>query len=117
MQHPYVLIALSVLFVTLAMSMFGVYNLQLPSSIQTWFNNQSNKQQGGNTLGVFAMGLSLGVFTLYQRHCQVHWLYVASKWRPINRSDRPLCVSDGYGYPADLGCGVWCNKLLPKAGS
>lgn len=35
MQHPYVLIGLSVLFVTLALSMFGVYNLQLPSGVQT----------------------------------------------------------------------------------
>ncbi|MDW2036170.1 cytochrome c biogenesis protein CcdA, partial [Vibrio sp. 665] len=49
MQHPYVLIGLSILFVTLALSMFGVYTLQLPSSVQTWLNNLSNKQQGGSS--------------------------------------------------------------------
>ncbi|MDF4886826.1 cytochrome c biogenesis protein CcdA, partial [Vibrio parahaemolyticus] len=46
MQHPYVLIGLSVLFIALAFSMFGLYSLQLPSSVQTWLNNLSNKQQG-----------------------------------------------------------------------
>lgn len=56
MQHPYVLIGLSVLFIALAMSMFGLYSLQLPSSVQTWLNNLSNKQQGGSSAGVFAMG-------------------------------------------------------------
>lgn len=61
MQHPYVLIGLSILFVTLALSMFGVYTLQLPSSVQTWLNNLSNKQQGGSSAGVFAMGAISGL--------------------------------------------------------
>lgn len=61
MQHPYVLIGLSALFVVLALSMFGVYTLQLPSSVQTWLNNLSNKQQGGSSAGVFAMGAISGL--------------------------------------------------------
>ncbi|MGR5489121.1 cytochrome c biogenesis protein CcdA, partial [Vibrio alfacsensis] len=61
MQHPYVLIGLSTLFVALSLSMFGLYTLQLPSGLQTWLNNLSNKQQGGNLFGVFAMGAISGL--------------------------------------------------------
>ncbi len=48
LQHPYVLMGLSVLFVALALSMFGLYSLQLPSGVQTWLNSLSNAQQGGS---------------------------------------------------------------------
>ncbi|GAL26456.1 cytochrome c-type biogenesis protein DsbD protein-disulfide reductase [Vibrio variabilis] len=51
---------MSALFVALSLSMFGLYTLQLPSGVQTWLNNLSNKQQGGNLLGVFAMGAISG---------------------------------------------------------
>ncbi|MDW3171167.1 cytochrome c biogenesis protein CcdA, partial [Vibrio sp. Y184] len=61
MQHPYVLIGLSILFVTLALSMFGVYTLQLPSSVQTWLNNLTNKQQRGSSAGLFAMAAISGL--------------------------------------------------------
>lgn len=48
-QHPYVLIGLSAVFVLLAMSMFGVFNLQLPASLQTKLSELSNQQQGGSS--------------------------------------------------------------------
>ncbi|MFT0668611.1 cytochrome c biogenesis protein CcdA, partial [Enterobacter hormaechei subsp. xiangfangensis] len=35
LQHPYVLIGLSAVFILLALSMFGLFTLQLPSSLQT----------------------------------------------------------------------------------
>ncbi|MGL6171886.1 MAG: protein-disulfide reductase DsbD, partial [Vibrio sp.] len=54
LQHPYVLIGLSLLFVALAASMFGWYHLQLPSALQTRLNALSNAQQGGRLLGVFS---------------------------------------------------------------
>ncbi|MGE1104287.1 rhodanese/DsbD fusion-like selenoprotein TsoB, partial [Peribacillus simplex] len=35
LQHPYVLFTLSLLFIVLALSMFGLFTLQLPASLQT----------------------------------------------------------------------------------
>ncbi len=56
-QHPFVLIALSILFIFLALSMFGgVFNLALPASWQNKLNNLSNKQKGGSITGVIMMG-------------------------------------------------------------
>jgi thiol:disulfide interchange protein DsbD len=61
LQHPYVLIGLSVVFILLALSMFGLFTLQLPSSLQTRLTLMSNRQQGGSAGGVFAMGAIAGL--------------------------------------------------------
>ncbi|MDA0152784.1 protein-disulfide reductase DsbD [Vibrio sp. Makdt] len=118
MQHPYVLIALSVLFVALAMSMFGVYNLQLPSSVQTWLNNQSNKQQGGNTLGVFAMGAISGLVCSPCTTAPLSGalLYVAQSGDLFTGAIALYALAMGMGIPLIL-VAVFGNKLLPKAGS
>ena len=60
-QHPAVLIGLSVLFIFLALSMFGLFNLALPSSWQNKLNNISNSQKGGSYFGVVVMGAISGL--------------------------------------------------------
>jgi thiol:disulfide interchange protein DsbD len=118
MQHPYVLMGLSVLFVALALSMFGVYNLQLPSSVQTWLNNQSNKQQGGNTLGVFAMGAISGLVCSPCTTAPLSGalLYVAQSGDLFTGGIALYALAMGMGIPLML-VAVFGNKLLPKAGS
>lgn len=61
LQHPYVLIGLSAVFILLALSMFGLFTLQLPSSLQTRLTLMSNKRRGGSPGGVFAMGAIAGL--------------------------------------------------------
>lgn len=61
LQHPYVLSSLSILFILLALSMFGAFSLQLPSSIQTRLNTWSSLQKGGTLWGVFLMGAISGL--------------------------------------------------------
>ena len=61
LQHPYVLIGLAIVFTLLAMSMFGLFTLQLPSSLQTRLTLMSNRQQGGSPGGVFVMGAIAGL--------------------------------------------------------
>ncbi|STI69260.1 thiol:disulfide interchange protein [Escherichia coli] len=61
LQHPYVLIGLTIVFTLLAMSMFGLLTLQLPSSLQTRLTLMSNRQQGGSPGGVFIMGTIAGL--------------------------------------------------------
>ncbi|HAS8487591.1 TPA: protein-disulfide reductase DsbD [Vibrio vulnificus] len=117
MQHPYVLIGLSILFVTLALSMFGVYTLQLPSGVQTWLNNLSNKQQGGSSVGVFAMGAISGLVCSPCTTAPLSGalLYVAQSGDLLTGGVALYALAMGMGIPLIL-VAVFGNKLLPKAG-
>ncbi len=118
MQHPYVLIGLSVLFVALALSMFGLYTLQLPSSVQTWLNNLSNQQQGGNLLGVFAMGAISGLVCSPCTTAPLSGalLYVAQSGDLLTGGVALYALALGMGIPL-IAAAVFGNKLLPKAGN
>lgn len=117
MQHPYVLIGLSTLFVLLALSMFGVYTLQLPSKVQTWLNSLSNKQQGGNSIGVFAMGAISGLVCSPCTTAPLSGalLYVAQSGDLFTGAIALYALAMGMGIPLIL-VAVFGNKLLPKAG-
>lgn len=56
LQNPVVIVATALLFVVLALSMFGVFTLQLPSGLQVRLNALSNQQKGGQWAGAFIMG-------------------------------------------------------------
>ncbi|EGQ9764005.1 protein-disulfide reductase DsbD [Vibrio alginolyticus] len=117
MQHPYVLIGLSVLFIALALSMFGLYSLQLPSNVQTWLNNLSNKQQGGSSAGVFAMGAISGLVCSPCTTAPLSGalLYVAQSGDLLTGGIALYALAMGMGIPLIL-VAVFGNKLLPKAG-
>ncbi|MDW1928512.1 protein-disulfide reductase DsbD [Vibrio sp. 947] len=117
MQHPYVLIGLSVLFIALALSMFGLYSLQLPSSVQTWLNNLSNKQKGGSSAGVFAMGAISGLVCSPCTTAPLSGalLYVAQSGDLLTGGIALYALAMGMGIPLIL-VAVFGNKLLPKAG-
>ena len=118
MQHPYVLVGLSIMFVALAASMFGAYTLQLPSGVQTWLNNLSNQQQGGNTLGVFAMGAISGLVCSPCTTAPLSGalLYVAQSGDLLTGGIALYALAMGMGIPLMLAA-VFGNKLLPKAGA
>ncbi|HRF62259.1 MAG TPA: protein-disulfide reductase DsbD [Candidatus Competibacter sp.] len=56
-QSPWVLGFFSILFLLLALSMFGLYDLQLPTRLQNRLVDWSNRQRGGHHVGVAIMGL------------------------------------------------------------
>lgn len=118
MQHPYVLIGLSTLFVALSLSMFGLYTLQLPSGLQTWLNNLSNKQQGGNLFGVFAMGAISGLVCSPCTTAPLSGalLYVAQSGDLLTGGIALYALALGMGIPL-MAAAVFGNKLLPKAGN
>lgn len=118
MQHPYVLIGLSALFIALALSMFGLYTLQLPSGMQTWLNNLSNKQQGGSSAGVFAMGAISGLVCSPCTTAPLSGalLYVAQSGDLFTGGIALYALAIGMGIPLML-VAVFGNKLLPKAGN
>ena len=55
-QNPWVIGAFSSLFALLALSMFGLYDLQLPANLQHRLTQWSNRQRGGHHAGVAIMG-------------------------------------------------------------
>ncbi|OEE17155.1 protein-disulfide reductase DsbD [Aliivibrio fischeri] len=117
LQHPYVLIGLSILFVLLALSMFGAYTIQLPNSIQTKLNDISNQQQGGNLGGVFAMGAISGLVCSPCTTAPLSGalLYVAKSGDLLTGAIALYALAIGMGIPLILAA-VFGNKLLPKAG-
>lgn len=56
-QNPWILAVFSGMFVVLALSMFGLYELQLPATLQNRLVDWSNQQRGGHHVGVAVMGL------------------------------------------------------------
>ncbi|MDD9176856.1 protein-disulfide reductase DsbD [Aliivibrio finisterrensis] len=117
LQHPYVLIGLSVMFVLLALSMFGAYTIQLPSSLQTKLNDISNQQKGGNLGGVFAMGAISGLVCSPCTTAPLSGalLYVAKSGDLLTGAVALYALAIGMGIPLILAA-VFGNKLLPKAG-
>jgi len=57
LQNVWVLSAFAALFIVLSLSMFGFYELQLPSALQSRLSDVSSHQQGGSVLGVATMGM------------------------------------------------------------
>jgi len=117
-QHPYVLIGLSALFIFLALSMFGAFNLALPSSWQNKLNDMSNNQKGGSILGVVSMGVISG---LVASPCTTApltgaLLYISQTGDIVLGASALYALSLGMGLPL-LILGSSGGKLLPKAGA
>lgn len=117
-QHPAVLIGLSVLFIFLALSMFGIFNLALPSSWQNKLNDISNTQKGGSIFGVVSMGVISG---LVASPCTTApltgaLLYISQTGDIVLGASALYALSLGMGLPL-LILGSSGGKLLPKAGA
>ncbi|WP_407636125.1 protein-disulfide reductase DsbD [Paraglaciecola psychrophila] len=118
LQHPAILIALIVIFVLLAVVMFGAYELQLPSSWQEKLNAMSNKQTSGSYFGVLAMGAISG---LVASPCTTApltgiLLFIAQSGDLVLGFSALYVLSLGMGIPLIL-FGITGGKLLPKAGN
>ena len=118
MQHPAVLIVASVIFVLLALAMFGVFNLSLPSSWQEKISSVSNKQQGGSHKGAFTMGALSGLIAspCTTAPLSAALLYVAQSGDLLLGAITLYILSLGMGLPLLL-LGSSGGKLLPKAGN
>lgn len=117
LQHPYVLIGLSALFILLAASMFGLFTLQLPSSLQTRLALISNRQQGGSAGGVFAMGALAGLICspCTTAPLSAILLYIAQSGNMWLGGGTLYLYALGMGLPLIL-ITVFGNRLLPKSG-
>lgn len=117
-QHPAVLIGISVLFIVLALAMFGLFNLQLPSSWQEKVSNISNNQKGGSLKGALVMGVLSG---LVASPCTTApltgvLLYIAQSGDMFYGALVLYILSLGMGLPL-LVLGSSGGKILPRPGA
>jgi len=117
LQHPFVLVSFSLLFVLLAMSMFGWYEIKLPSSMMSKLTQVSNNQKGGNYVGVFLMGVLSGLIAspCTTAPLSATLLFVAQSGDYLVGGLTLYVLSLGMGLPLLL-LGTSGGKLLPKAG-
>jgi len=118
LQSPYVLIGLSIVFVLLALSMFGLFTLQLPSSLQTKLTQFSQQQKSGAFFGVFVMGVIAGLVASPCTSAPLSGalLYVAQSGDFVIGALTLYLLALGMGLPLIL-ITVFGNKILPKSGA
>ena len=118
LQNPWVLGTFALLIVAMSLSMFGFYQLQLPSALQTSLSNVSNRQQSGKLAGVFAMG---AISALIVGPCVAAPLAGAlvyiSQTRDVFLGGAALfSMAVGMSIPLLL-VGVSAGSLLPRVGA
>ena len=116
-NQPWVLILFAGVFVALAFGMFGAYDLQMPSSIQSRLAGVSGNQKSGTMIGAFVMGaLSALVVTACVAPALIAALTVMAQTGDMVRGGLALfAMSLGMGAPLLL-VGAAQGKLLPKSG-
>ncbi|HUW28824.1 MAG TPA: protein-disulfide reductase DsbD [Sulfuriferula sp.] len=117
LQNP---IALSIgagVFVLLALSMFGFFELQLPSFIQSKFSDASNKVKGGNFIGVFVMGAlsALIIGPCVAPPLAAALAFIAQTGSTVLGGWALFALAIGMGVPLLL-VGISAGALLPRAG-
>jgi len=116
-QNPWILSFFSGLFVLLALSMFGLYQIQLPTTIQSKLSQLSQHQKHGSLWGSAIMGV---LSTLIVGPCVAAPLagvliYIGQTGDAILGGFALFSLGIGMGIPL-LIIGVSAGKLLPKAG-
>jgi len=117
-QNPWVLGSFSALFVLLALSMFGFYDLQIPSSLQTKLDSLSKRQQSSTYIGAGIMGLlsALIVGPCLAAPLAGALIYIGLSGDAVLGGASLFMLSLGMGVPL-LIIGTSAGKLLPRAGS
>ncbi|HEX5054992.1 MAG TPA: protein-disulfide reductase DsbD [Gammaproteobacteria bacterium] len=116
-QSPWVLSTFAAVFVALSLAMFGFYELQMPSAIQSKLSSLSNSQQGGSLVGVAVMGLlsALIVGPCVTAPLIGALIYIAKTGDAVLGGVALFALSLGMGAPL-IVIGTSAGKLMPKAG-
>lgn len=117
LQSPAVLIGISLVFVALSLSMFGVFTIQLPSNIQTKLNVFSSKQRSGRLFGVFLMGVISGLVCspCTTAPLSAALLFVAQTGDLFIGGIALYLLGFGMGIPL-MAVAVFGQSILPKSG-
>ena len=117
LQNPWVLSAFALLMVVLSLSMFGVYQLQMPTAIQTKLTYFSEGRRNGKMAGVFLMG---AVSALIVGPCVAAPLagalvYISQTKDVVVGGTALFALAMGMGIPLLL-VGISAGSVLPRAG-
>ncbi len=117
LQNPWVLSAFALFMAILSLSMFGIYQLQMPVAIQTKLTYFSEGQRNGKMLGVFLMG---AVSALIVGPCVAAPLagalvYISQTKDVVVGGAALFAMAIGMGVPLLL-VGISAGSLLPRAG-
>jgi len=116
-QNPWILGFFIAIFIALAFSMFGFFELQLPASFQTRLTHASNQQKGGSLTGVAVMGFlsALIVGPCVAPPLAAALIVIGASGSALLGGAALFALSMGMGVPLIL-FGVSAGKLVPKAG-
>lgn len=117
LQNPWVLGGFALVFVALSLSMFGFYELQMPSFLQSKLSDASNKMHGGHVASVFVMGALSAVIVgpCVAAPLAGALLYIGQTHDVWLGGSALFAMALGMGAPLIL-VGVSAGALLPKAG-
>jgi thioredoxin:protein disulfide reductase len=112
-----VLGSFAAVFVLLALSMFGFYELQLPAGLQTRLSEATNRVPGGRFAGDFVMGAlsALIVGPCVAAPLAGALLYISQSRDAVLGGTALFAMALGMGVPL-LAVGASAGALLPKAG-
>ncbi|MGZ8290711.1 MAG: protein-disulfide reductase DsbD [Telluria sp.] len=118
LQNPWVLGTVGLLMALMALSMFGVYTLQLPAALQTRLADASGRRSSGKLAGVFAMG---AISALIVGPCVAAPLagalvYISQTRDVLVGGAALFAMAVGMSIPLLL-VGVSAGSLLPRAGA
>jgi thiol:disulfide interchange protein DsbD len=118
LQKPWVLLTFGALLVGLALSMFDVYQLQLPSGLQSRLSETGGKLRGGRFIGVFAMGAlsALIVGPCVAGPLAGALLYISQTGNAWVGGWALFSMACGMSVPLLL-TGLSAGSLLPRAGA
>ncbi len=116
-QNPWILGSFAALFVLLSLSMFGLYDLQVPNWAQNRLSATSNRQKSGSLTGVAVMGFlsALIVGPCVAAPLAGALIYIGQTGDALLGGIALFALSLGMGAPLLL-IGTSAGKLLPKAG-
>jgi len=117
-QQPAVIVAFALVFVALALSMFGFYELQLPAALQARLDGLSRRQRSGSLVGVAVMGVLSAIIV---GPCVAPPLagalaYIGTTGSATTGGLALFALGLGMGLPL-LAVGASAGALLPRAGA
>ncbi|MDP2180339.1 MAG: protein-disulfide reductase DsbD [Methylicorpusculum sp.] len=116
-QQPWIVGTFSAVFILLALSMFGFYQLELPKSLQAKIHDSSNQHRDGSLWGAAIMGSlsSLIVGPCVAAPLAGALIYIGQTGDAVLGGSALFAMGFGMGIPLLL-VGASAGKLLPKAG-
>lgn len=117
LQNPWVLGGFALIFVVLSLSMFGFYELQLPTFLQSKVSEEASHIKGGSLSGVAVMGALSAIIVgpCVAAPLAGSLLYIGQTGDALLGGMALFCMALGMGMPL-LAVGLSAGTLLPKSG-